>query len=154
MRGIAVGMLACLALLVFGCGSSDESVSKKAGRKLGEGATDFVTGVGTGVDKQMLVEVEVTPAVTGQGLAKTIAKSTGLDAKKKGICVYFIAKNECSLTFLARALNKDGLEIGRSKVSETFGKDDAKYVTFPFDEEMDSALVKKYQIDLLNEPQP
>ena len=30
-----------------------------------------------------------------------------------------------------------------------FGKDDAKYVTFAFDGEMDTALVSKYEIDLV-----
>jgi len=34
-------------------------------------------------------------------------------------------------------------------VDVTFDKHGAKYVTFMFDEEMDSALVAKYEIDLV-----
>ena len=41
------------------------------------------------------------------------------------------------------------VENGRSTVHVTFDKDDAKYVTFMFDKEMDSALVAKYEVDLV-----
>jgi hypothetical protein len=49
---------------------------------------------------------------------------------------------------MARALTKDGQEIGSSAADVEFAADEAKYVTFQFDREMDSQLVDKYIIDM------
>lgn len=51
-----------------------------------------------------------------------------------------------STTLLAKAVNSDGVEIGRSRAEVEFQKDDARYVSFPFESEMDSAMVKRYEI--------
>jgi hypothetical protein len=72
----------------------------------------------------------------------------GLDAAKKGITVYFIASQSVSNTLVVRALNAQGAEIGRCKKPIVLQKDDAKYVTFEFDGEMDTAMVRKYAIGL------
>jgi hypothetical protein len=53
-----------------------------------------------------------------------------------------------SNTVVARAFNADGLEIGRTKKEIVIEKDDAKYVTFEFDSQMDSQMVKQYAIGL------
>jgi hypothetical protein len=66
--------LAAAVVLVVGCGKKDESLAKKAGGKVGEVLTGFAAGMGKGVDKQMLVNVELTPAVTQAGITKTVAK--------------------------------------------------------------------------------
>jgi len=146
-------MLACLvlvALVIAGCGDDDESVAKKAGRQIGKGATDLVKGMGSGIDEAMQVEVGLGPAMIEKGFKKTVSKSTGMSTEKKGIVVYLTSDNAYSGALRAKALNKAGLEIGRSTMDVTFDKDDAKYVTFLFDEEMDSALVAKYEVDLVN----
>jgi hypothetical protein len=145
MRAIAV--LVSVALLC-GCGKSDESMAKRAGGKVGETLTDFASGVGKGVDKQMAVNVELSDEVTKQGLSKTIAKSRGMDSDKRGISVYFIAKVAFTGRLVAKALNEEGQEIGRSVVDVEFTSDDAKYVPFVFDDEMDARLVQKYVVDI------
>ena len=66
----------------------------------------------------------------------------------KGFTVYFIASQSVSNTLVARAFNADGLEIGRAKKQIMMEKDDAKYVTFEFDSQMDSQMVKEYGIGL------
>ena len=145
-------MLACLALValaVAGCGDDDESLAEKTGRGIGKGATDLVKGMGTGIDEAMQVDVQLGPAMTEKGFAKTVSKSTGMSTDKKGIVVYLTSKDAHKGALRAKALNKDGLEIGRATVDVDFGADDAKYVTFGFDDEMDSALVAKYEIDLV-----
>lgn len=145
-------MLACLAvvaLVIAGCGDDDESGAKKTGRGIGKGATDFVKGMGEGIDEAMKVEVELGPAMIAKGFKKTVSKSTGMSTEKKGVAVYITSDNAYSGELRAKALNKAGLEIGRSTVDVTFDKDDAKYVTFMFDDEMDSALVAKYEVDLV-----
>ena len=146
-------VLACLAVVVMmltvGCGDDGESLPSKAGRKIGKGATDLVTGMGSGIDEAMQVNVSLGPGMTEKGFARTVSESTGLSPDKKGIAVYIISKGAYSGGLLAKALNKAGLEIGRSRADVEFGKDDAKYVTFMFDDEMDAALVRKYEVDLV-----
>ena len=50
------------------------------------------------------------------------------------------------LATLPRALDAEGTEIGRAVVEEEFAADDARYVTFTFNEEMDSQLVRTYAV--------
>ncbi|RPI73848.1 MAG: hypothetical protein EHM45_20150 [Desulfobacteraceae bacterium] len=56
----------------------------------------------------------------------------------------------CVGKMTAKALNMELLEIGRAIVDAAFTADDAKYVTFKLNEEMDAQLVGKCLIDLKN----
>jgi hypothetical protein len=151
-----IRLLTISLIAVAGCGKNDghdESAAKRAGSAVGEAVTDFASGVGKGVDKQMSVNVELTKALSDKGLSKSVAKSTGIDVlgpdvkKSKGISVYLIAAKAFKAKLVAKALAEDGQEIGRSTVDIDFAADDAKYVTFTFDREMDTQLVVKYVID-------
>ena len=125
----------------------DETVVKQAGSKVGEALTEFASGVSKGVDNKMVVAVELTPAVTAKGLSRTVAKSLGMDGDK-GFSTYIVSKAPFRGTLVARALGGSGEEIGRARQGVSFEKDDAKYVTFKFQPEMDTGLVAKYVIDL------
>jgi hypothetical protein len=146
MRQICI--LLCLAVaLVVGCGKKGDSLANQAGESVGRHLTDFTKGVGKGIDQKMAVEVSLRPEVLALGLTNTIAKSLGMGSTN-GISVYFIASQSVSNTLVARALNAEGLEIGRNKKLLVLQKDDAAYLTFEFDKEMDSAMVKQYSIGL------
>lgn len=157
-KGCPMNRFACLAvvsLAVFaGCSKDDESAAKRAGAKVGETLTDFATGVGKGIDKKMMVNVELSKDLTEQGISMTIAKAEGIDpAKAPGehastIRVYLIASKPFRATLGAKALTKEGQEIGRSVAEVELAADEAKYVSFVFDEEMDTQLVAKYAIDI------
>ena len=125
----------------------NETVVKQAGSKVGEALTEFASGVSKGVDTKMVVAVELTPAVTAKGLSRTIAKSLGMDGDK-GFSTYIVSKAPFRGTLVARALGGSGEEIGRARQGVSFERDDAKYVTFKFQPEMDTGLVAKYVIDL------
>ena len=144
----SITTLSLLAALLMGCGKKGDSLADKAGESIGRQVTDFTKGVGRGIDQQMTVEVSLRPEVQALGLTNTIAKSLGLDLSKKGISVYFIASQTVSTTLVVRALNTDGLEIGRAKKQVTMQRDDASYVTFEFESDMDSAMVRRYAIGL------
>jgi hypothetical protein len=78
----------------------------------------------------------------------TLAKQTGVDHdKRKGITVYFMSSKPVQVSLMAKALNAEGDEIGRSVVDVEFTADDARYVAFAFDAEMDSQLVEKYVVE-------
>ena len=141
-------VLTLIAAMLVGCGKKHESLANRAGESVGKQLTDFTKGVGKGIDQKMTVDVSVRPEVLQLGLTNTVAKALGLGSDKKGISVYFIASQNISTTLIARALSANGLEIGRCKKSIALEKDAAAYITFEFDSEMDSAMVKKYVIGL------
>jgi hypothetical protein len=143
-----ITLFCLIATLFVGCGKSGEGIADKAGEAVGKHVTDFTKGVGRGIDQQMTVEVSLTPEVQALGLTNTVAKALGLDASKKGITVYLISSQSVSNTLVARALNADGLEIGRCKKEVVLSKGDAAYMKFEFDGEMDTQLVKRYAIGL------
>jgi len=198
--------LLIVAALLCGCGKeTDESLAKRTGNTIGEAVMDFASGVGQGVDKQLLVDVELSEDLIQRGFSKTTAKSSGLDLETlegvpdetprqtadeapeeatdetpeaatdetpeeaikrtvdaatdetpeeamdttltKGITVYLIAETPYKGKLIAKALDQEDLEIGRSVVDVDFEADDAKYVKFPFQLEVDMQLVKRFTID-------
>jgi len=135
--------LLAASLVLAGCGRRDESLAKKAGSKVGETITDFGSGIGAGVDSALSIPVEVGRSAADLGLSKTVSKWEG-----RSLSVYVIAKEPTSAALVAKAYNRAGDEIGRSKVEAAFAKDDAKYLKFDFAPEMDSRLVVRCVIDL------
>lgn len=137
--------IALFAVQSLGCGDGH---AKKAGQAVGETITDFAKGVGSGIDKRLEVDVELSPKAVASGLSKTVAKSAGIDGQEKGITVYLLSRKPVSGSLIAKALNHEGAEIGRSVVDVDFAADDAEYVTFHFDKEIDSQLVERYLVDI------
>jgi len=112
-----MGLTVAALFLVAGCGKDDESLAKKAGAKVGETLTEFASGVGKGIDKEMAVTVELSQALADAGMTKTIAKAGGLDhPNTKTILVYLVAQKPFNSLLIAKALNKEGQELGRSIV--------------------------------------
>ena len=142
-----VTILGLTAALLVGCDKKDDGIVKKVGEVIGQQATDFTKGVGKGIDQKMLVQASLTPQAHVLGLTNTIAKSLGMGSTNS-ISVYFIASQSISSTLVARALNADGAEVGRAKATVVMQKDDAAYVTFTFGEQMDTGMVKRYEIGL------
>lgn len=142
-----ITMIGLVAALLVGCGKKEDSIAKRVGEAIGQQATDFTTGVGKGIDQKMMVQVSLTPQVQVLGLTNTIAKSLGIGSTN-GISIYFIASQSVSNTLVARALNAGGVEVGRARKLVVMQKDDATYVNFNFDDQMDTAMVKRYEIGL------
>ena len=142
MKSIVVVVL---VLALAACGD-DRSLSQKAGSAISGTATDFVAGLGEGVDKRMSLNLDVDPALAAHGLAVSMGKSRGVGSKDAS--VYVVASKAYRGSFLARALDANGTEIGRSKVDVEFAADDAQYVNFTFNDEMDSQLVRTSALSL------
>ncbi len=132
-----------LVLSLAAC-KDDASVSQKAGSAISGTAADFVAGLGEGVDKRMTVILQADPVLASRGLTVTQGKSRGMGSKNAA--VYVVADKPFKGKLVARALDGEGTEIGRSVVEEEFAADDARYVTFTFNEEMDSQLVRTYAL--------
>ncbi|MDR2959534.1 MAG: hypothetical protein LBV10_08305 [Stenotrophomonas sp.] len=132
---LALGLTAC---------KDDTSVSQKAGSAISGTAADFVAGLGEGVDKRMNVTLQADPGLAARGLTVTLGKSRGMGSKEAA--VYVVADKAFKGKLVARALDADGTEIGRAAAEAEFAADDARYVTFQFNEEMDSQLVRTYAV--------
>lgn len=143
--------LAALVMIavIVGCGKSEESAAKRVGGRVGETVTDFVRGVGKGVDKKLMLKVELSEEMTAQGLSMTIAKPGDSDSNMKAVVVYLMSKQPFAGRLVARAVNKERQEIGRSVVPVEFALDDAQYVTFLFDDELDTELVQVYTLEIM-----
>jgi hypothetical protein len=148
MKNLLIVTLSSL-IAVAGCGKKEDDTAKTVGNKVGQTLTNFAKGVGQGIDKEMTVETELSQELIDQGISKTISKSSGIDhPDQKGITLYLNSKNAFKATLIAKAFNAEGQEIGRSTADPDMAQDDAKYVTFTFDNEMDTQLVKKYIISI------
>lgn len=144
-------LLVCLfsMALLTGCGDSDQNLSEKAGKAVGEGLTGFFSGMGSSIDEQMLAQTELSDAMGAAGLSMTTAKSNGMIDPDKGFTIYLMAAKPFKGTLMAKAYDKTGQEIGRAKTEVELQKDDANYIGFAFHREMDSQLVGKYSLDIL-----
>ena len=144
-----------LIVSVSGCSNSNEgekSLASKAGSQIGESLSDFASGIGEGVDQKAMVKVELLEKMSKRGLGKTVAKGLGLNpGGDKGVSVYVTSKTPFEGMLIAKALNKEGLEIGRSLAGVVLEEDDAKYVRFVFEGDLDSQLVDTYTIDIRKE---
>lgn len=137
------------AVLLSGCGGCFEggdNLAKGAGESLSRAATDFGKGLGSGVDKGMSVMVEMSDDAVASGLSTTVAKQLPLD--QHGVAIYLVAEKTLRTGVMAKAINSEGQEVGRTTVQAEFAADDAKYVEFHFDEHVDLQLTKKFVVEL------
>ena len=112
---ITLSLVALMPVCVGCTDDKEKSLAQKFGNELGGSISDFAEGVGEGVDEKMLVEVKLTDKMSKRGLNKTVAKSLGLNPDgKKGINVYITCETPFEGTLIAKAFNKEGLEIGRA----------------------------------------
>jgi hypothetical protein len=137
-------VLLLVPLVLAGCDAKEGGGAKKAGQAVGETLTDFAEGVGKSIDKRFEVAVELSDGLQALGVSKTVSEQLAIhQGKPKSIAVYLLSHDAVNLRLTAKALNGEGAEVGRSVVECEFTGDDAKYVTFAFDTEMDTQLVEK-----------
>ena len=86
--------------------------------------------------------VTLGTSIIDKKISMTSSKVDGLK-----VDVYLISENEVSGEVLAKALNGQGQEIGRSKVLINLQKDDAKLFSFSFDSKLDIDQVSRFMID-------
>jgi len=140
-------LLLIIIPLLFSCSDGEGSLADKAGDKVGKVLTDFGKGMGKGIDKQMLIKVDLSEEITSKGISMSVAKQDNI--AEGSIVLYLIAAKEFNGNLLAKALNEKGLEIGRTTTELKLKKDEAQYVYFKFHNEMDAQLVKSYLVSLL-----
>lgn len=124
----------CLSIILVGLSSCD-SVKTKAketikdvGEGVGTGVSELGKGIKEGVDESFSNELTVNENLKNEAIefGKVISENQSFD-------VYVIFNDDYSDTLIAKVFDKNGQEIGRSKVHVEGKKDDANYVTVDFD---------------------
>ena len=104
-----------------------------AGNAAGKTASEFVKGVGKGIDDAMEIKLKTPPALSEQGL--TLGKSTVSSADEgtdNVLSVYVIYGKDFNGKLTAKVYDVKKNEIGRAAVSVVGKANDASYVTFEF----------------------
>jgi hypothetical protein len=135
-------MVSALLGLLAGCGDN----AQDAGKEVGSSAANFIAGVGEGIDQKMKVDLELDPSMVSNGLTVTLGKGRAMGSNKAS--VYVMAGRSFEGTMLAKALDAEGNEIGRARSPFSLAQNDAIYVDFQFNEQMDSSLVRKYRLSV------
>ena len=92
--------MAAIVLALAACGDA-RPLSQKAGSVLSGSATDFVAGLGEGVDKKMTLELLLDPAFEANGLTVTLGKSRSVGSKDAS--VYIVSAKPFKDAIMARA---------------------------------------------------
>ena len=114
--------------------SSTKATISKSGEAVGKTATEFVAGVGNGIDKSLALNIVLSPELEQKGLAPgTYSLGKGTGENKNILTLYLIFNQPFADTLTVKAFDKEGLEIGRSKIFVKGQADEAAYYDVPFD---------------------
>ena len=127
-----------ILLLFISCNKISEKTKEtinKGGETVGKTATEFFEGISEGVDRALDCEVVLTEKLKNKGLktGKFSIVNSSLGGENNLLTLYLIFNQDFKATLTAKAFDKKGLEIGRTKTTIEGKKDDAAYFDFKFD---------------------
>ena len=120
----------------------------KGGEVVGESATEFFDGVSEGVDKTLDCEISLSKNLLNKGLKKGVyyIESQPIGNNNK-LILYLVFNKDFSKELTAKAYNKKGQEIGRTKVMVEGKYGNAAYFDFEFDKRTDIGFRNKITIE-------
>jgi hypothetical protein len=115
--------------------SGSKKAINKGGEMVGETASEFIDGVDDGVTNTLKPTVEFSAELAERNITKG---KYWIDQHPKGrekniLSIYLIFNQAVNDTLLAKAFDKEGLEIGRSTIIVSENAGDAAYFDFIFD---------------------
>jgi hypothetical protein len=126
-----------LLMLLASCGKVKQKTKEtinKGGETVGKTATEFFEGVYEGVDKTLQCDVSLSKSLLDNGL-KTGKFAIGNvdEGRNNHLVLYLIFDKDFKSPVTAKAFDKNGLEIGRSKIEVEGKAGEAGYFDFIFD---------------------
>jgi len=127
--------LPLLAISCEGVKQKTKETLNKGGETVGETATEFLEGVSEGIDKTLQCEIILSQALQDNGLhtGKFSIENSAAGGENNMLVLYIIFDKDFKATITAKAFDKKGLEIGRSKLAVEGKAGDAGYFDFAFD---------------------
>ncbi len=138
MRSLKILPFVFLLLALFSCDgikNKTKETINQSGEVVGKSAAEFFEGVSEGVEKTIDCELVLSEEMKIQGISsgKYIVGSENSTNYNK-LTVYFIFDKNIKGRYTAIALDKSGLEIGRSKIPVEGLAGETGYFDFVFDE--------------------
>ncbi len=138
MKKAAV-LLTAMTIALGACSRVKEktkSTINKGGETIGKSATEFIEGVSEGVDKTLECTISLSKELQNVGLqtGTFTLHSDAATGNKNKLTLYLIFKNDTDRILRIIALNKSGLEVGRSTLTVKGKAGEAGYFDFTFDE--------------------
>jgi len=129
-----------MVLLLAGASSCDfvkdktKKVINKSGELAGETATEFVEGVGHGIDESLSLTITLSDQLQANGLetGKYMTESRN-EGNNNVLSLYIIFNRDYSDTVSIKVFSKDELEIGRVNMAIEGKKGEAGYFDCEFD---------------------
>jgi len=124
-------------LLLASCGRVKEKAREtinKSGETVGKTTTEFFEGFSEGIDKTLQCELSLSSSLKEKGLKTgkfNIENSEG--GRNNQLTVYLIFDRDFKYPVTAKAFDKNGLEVGRTKIDIEGKTDEAGYFDFTFD---------------------
>jgi hypothetical protein len=115
---------------------SDETKEKlnKAGNETGQTVGKFVSGVTNGVEKAFEARIALAQNLKDKGIQfGKITVANDSEGKDNLLIVYVIFNMDFKGQLSAKAFDNKDLEMGRTKVTVSGKKDEAKFIEFHFD---------------------
>jgi len=120
----------------------------KGGEVVGETATEFFEGVSEGVDKTLECEILLSKKLKSKGLKTGTYDIEGQPiGNNNKLTVYIIFNEDFNSELLAKAYNKNKLEIGRTRTTVEGKAGDAGYFEFVFDKRTDIGFRNRITIE-------
>jgi hypothetical protein len=119
--------LLLLLPIMVNCHRAEEAANK-TGQLVGKGATEFVNGVGEGIDKTLQCKIDIS-----EGLAQAGLKSGKFMVSDSVLTAYLIFDKDFNQAIKVKVLDKTGQEYGRTSLLIQGKKDSAQYFDFKFD---------------------
>jgi len=126
----------CTTSFLFLAACSSDSIKEKinkAGDVAGQTAGEFIEGASKGVQKAFDINVALPDMLKEKGIAfgKAGVYSDSL-GRDNMLVLYVIFNKDYKGTLTAKVFDEQSLEMGRSVVTVTGQKEEAKYVEFHF----------------------
>lgn len=131
-------MITLLAIFTISCDSVKRKTKQainKGGETVGKTATEFIEGVTEGVDLTLQCELSLSQDLLDQGLqtGKFSINNDTSGGNDNQVTLYLIFENDFHRVLFAKVFDKNGIEIGRTKLDVEGLAGDAGYFDFIFD---------------------
>lgn len=107
----------------------------QGGEIVGKTATEIAEGIKTGVDKTLECDIQLSQQLKDKGVktGKFSIENDSTGGSNNVLVLYLIFEKDFKNALTVKAMDKNGMETGRSKLFITAKAGDAGYFDFKFD---------------------
>ncbi len=136
-RSLIILIALILSVNILSCSKIKDKTKmsiNKSGETIGKSTTEFIEGVGEGINKTLALDIHVSEPLIDKGIetGKYLIEISD-EGDKNILTLYIIFNKDFNETIFLKAYDKNNLEIGRVNMQITGKKNEAGYYDFIFD---------------------